>query len=109
MLPIYPIHTSETGAAQWLIKPNTHVGQCYLWRHTSPKAAQHMRTLTARAEGVMYLLLDGLDEQGYPGQPKAQLRRPAMAALSLSQAIGLGFIAGLAVHVPACPSGISAG
>jgi hypothetical protein len=69
---------------------DAEVVQGHLRRQASLKAAPSMGTLMAEAEGMLHVVVDGLDELAHPGQPTAPPLRPRMVAIPLRRAHHLG-------------------
>ena len=75
-------------AAAWLREPAAAGVQRHVRRHAGVKAAPVMRMLATAAQGMVALVVGGLDERTEPGQPAAPPRRPGRVARARGPAGG---------------------
>jgi hypothetical protein len=66
MLPSHHVREGKTGATKLLIEPDADVVQGHLRRQASLKADPGMGTLVAEAEGLMHVVVDGLNDLAHP-------------------------------------------
>jgi hypothetical protein len=78
--PSQQIGESEPGSSEALVEPDAEVVQRYPGRQSYPQSANVVGTLSAKAEGVVQLLLDGLYYLTDGRSPASQPLWPTSAA-----------------------------
>ena len=76
MLPVHQVRKGQTWAAELLIEPDTEVVQRYPGRQPPPQTLKLVGPLSAKAEGIVELLVDGFYDLADARCPPPQSLRP---------------------------------